>query len=118
MYAAIYYNNIILKCQNLPLCSLTPISSVTEIYINISTCDIIVITTCILIPLDIRNLIECREDFYLGEDGLCRAECGKFEYWPHHIEDIFNLAFTVALVVGITVGVVVIAVSCIQHKKL
>jgi hypothetical protein len=63
------------------------------------------------------DVIECSEDFYLREDG-CRAECGRFEYWPHNIEDLFNIALIVALVIGTTVGVIVIAVSCIQRKTL
>ena len=81
-----------------------------------------------MIPLDVRlhspgtsgsntDIIECSEDFYLREDG-CRAECGKFEYWPHHIEDLFNIVFIVALVIGIIIGVVVVAVSCIRRKTL
>ena len=60
----------------------------------------------------------CREDFYLSEDGLCRAECSKFEYWPHHVEVVFNAIFIVAIVAGTCGGVVVIVVSCIRHKKL
>ena len=60
----------------------------------------------------------CREDFYLGDDGLCRAECTQFEYWPHRVESAINIIVILSLAIGSTAAVVVITVSCIRRKRL
>lgn len=79
------------------------------------------IICCLLLLLEIRNqsprnndFIECSEDFYLGEDG-CRAECGRFEYWPHHIEDLYNILLIVALVIG---AIICVMASNARHCEL
>ena len=64
------------------------------------------------------NTSVCSENFYLADGGLCRAECGKFEYWPHHVEVIFNILFTVSIILGIIGGIVVTTVSFIRRKQL
>ena len=62
--------------------------------------------------------IVCQEDFYVGESGLCRAECGRFDYWPHHIEDIVFIAQTIGAALGIIICVVMIMVACVRYKTL
>ena len=62
--------------------------------------------------------VVCREDFYLGDDGLCRPECTQFEYFPHHVENAVKIVRILSLAIGSTAAVVVITVSCIRHKRL
>ena len=66
----------------------------------------------------LTNQTVCQEDFYLGEDGLCRAECGKFQYWSHSVEDFFRVLLTISVVTGTTVAVVVLIVAAVKQKKL
>ena len=62
--------------------------------------------------------VECREDFYLGDDGLCRPECTLFEYYPHRVENALNIIFILSIAIGSTAAVVVITVSCIRRKQM
>ena len=62
--------------------------------------------------------VECREDFYLGDDGLCRPECTQFEYFPHRVENAHDIIFILTIAIASTAAVVVITVSCIRHQRL
>ena len=62
--------------------------------------------------------VVCREDFYLGDDGLCRPECTQFEYFPHRVENALHIVRITFFATGITAALVVITVSCIRRKRL
>ena len=62
--------------------------------------------------------VVCREDFYLGDNGLCRPECTQFEYFPHHVENAVKIVRILSFTTGLIAAVVVITVSCIRRKHL
>ena len=65
----------------------------------------------------------CRLGFYLETSndssvGVCTAECGKWEEFPHHVVVTGNAIVIVQAVVYIIAAVVLLLLSCIHRKRM
>ncbi len=62
--------------------------------------------------------LECSSDFYLTEFGICLPLCGE---WQQYSDSTAVAVETIVLLCAstiITLTVVVIVLSCLQHKRM
>ena len=61
----------------------------------------------------------CHEDFYLDEEtGTCKPECGKWEMFPHKVENILQVLFIASTAIGAFAGILVVILSCFRRKQM
>ena len=61
----------------------------------------------------------CNEGFYISENtGLCAAECGVWEEFPHSTVVAVDAMVILSGIVYLLSGVAVLVLSCINHKRM
>ena len=65
-----------------------------------------------------NELIACSDGFFMDEQGVCIPECGEWEDLPHSFEVATDTILILHSVVYIASTAVVLALSCIQYKRM
>ena len=67
---------------------------------------------------NITENITCSDNFYLDEEtSQCKPECGEWGLYSARAEAAVSALTVVSIAIGTIGGVVVLVVSCINHKE-